>query len=332
MIRYATIGTGWITDAFIRGASMVPELQLAAVYSRTEKGAIQFASKYAGEIQLFTYLTSMAACPDIDAVYIASPNSLHYSQSKLFLEHGKHVICEKPAVVLPGEMRVLQHIAKERGLIYMEAIMMMHLPARRVLHDAVKKLGRIYSARIDFSQLSSKYPSLLEGGLPNIFNPAFATGALMDLGIYCVYPVIDLFGMPVSLRADALFLPTGADGVGNCLFIYQDKHINISYSKVGQDRIGSEIIGDAGTLRIQSISQLGGIALVQKDGTEIPIWGHDEKDVLMSGEAQDFARYILNFDSSREEYEAASALSLDVSLVMDEIRNSAGIQFPLDCP
>ena len=95
MIRYATIGTGWITDAFIRGASMVPELQLAAVYSRTEKGAIQFASKYAGEIQLFTDLTSMAACPDIDAVYIASPNSLHYSQSKLFLEHGKHVICEK---------------------------------------------------------------------------------------------------------------------------------------------------------------------------------------------------------------------------------------------
>ncbi|MFQ9798324.1 MAG: hypothetical protein ACLR23_04645 [Clostridia bacterium] len=42
---------------------------------------------------------------------------------------------------------------------------------------------------------------------------------------------------------------------------------------------------------------------MQKDGTEIPIWGHDEKDVLMSGEAQDFARYILNFDSSREEYE-----------------------------
>ena len=70
---------------------------------------------------------------------------------------------------------------------------------------------------------------------------------------------------------------------------------------------------------------------MQKDGTEIPIWGSDEKDVLMSGEAQDFARYILNLDSSREEYEAASALSLDVSLVMEEIRNSAGIQFPLYC-
>ena len=174
MIRYATVGTGWITDAFIRGAAMVPELHLAAVYSRTEEGAVRFASKYAGEIRLFTDLASMAACPDIDAVYIASPNFLHYSQSKLFLEHGKHVICEKPAVVQPEELRVLQRIAKEKGLIYMEAIMMMHLPARRVLHDAVKKLGRIYSARIDFSQLSSKYPSLLDGGLPNIFNPAFA--------------------------------------------------------------------------------------------------------------------------------------------------------------
>lgn len=85
--------------------------------------------------------------------------------------------------------------------------MMLHLPARAVLHRALSRIGRIHTARLDFSQLSSKYPLYLAGKNPNIFNPEFATGCLMDLGIYCVYAALDLFGLPDSLEASAGFLP-----------------------------------------------------------------------------------------------------------------------------
>ena len=72
----------------------------------------------------------------------------------------------------------------------------MHSPARQILKDAVASIGNIRSASFDFSQLSSKYKALVNGELPNIFNPEMKTGALNDLGVYCVYPAVDLFGVP----------------------------------------------------------------------------------------------------------------------------------------
>ena len=87
--------------------------------------------------------------------------------------------------------------------------MYMFNPARELLRNSLEKIGRITSAHFDFSQLSSKYPAYLSGNLPNIFNPALATGCLMDLGIYCVYPAIDLFGIPDKITACASFMDSG---------------------------------------------------------------------------------------------------------------------------
>jgi predicted dehydrogenase len=85
---------------------------------------------------------------------------------------------------------------------------------RDVLRNAVERIGRVSSANLDFSQLSSKYPEYKSGGLPNVFNPQMATGCLEDLGIYCVYPALDLFGQPDDIKASASFMATGADGSG----------------------------------------------------------------------------------------------------------------------
>ena len=80
MVRYGTIGTGWITDAFIKGAEMVEGLELVAVYSREQEKGDQFAHEHGAPL-VFTDYKKMAECDDIDAVYIASPNALHYEQS-----------------------------------------------------------------------------------------------------------------------------------------------------------------------------------------------------------------------------------------------------------
>ncbi len=324
MVKYAVIGTGWIAEEFVKGTELVEGLGFSAVYSRSQEKGEQFAKPFGGA-EVFDDINDLAKS-DVDAVYIASPNSLHYSQSKLMLENGKHVICEKPITVDPEEFEELRALAESRNLVYMEAIMYMHLPARNVLKDALKNLGEITTAHFDFSQLSSKYPSLKRGELPNIFNPKFATGCLMDLGIYCVYPALDLFGEPKKITSTARLLSTGADGYGTTVFDYDDKQITLTFSKVGQSRFGSQIFGDNGTLATPSISKLVNLSYFDNDGNETILTEDTEKHVLMSYEAQSFYNYISN-PETRQELEKINDLTHTVSKIMKTIREKAGIKF-----
>ncbi len=322
-MRYGVIGTGWIAKSFIDGARMLCGSEFAAVYSRTNESG----EKFAKENQIPAVYTDINefARGDFEAVYVASPNRLHFEQSKLMLENGKHVICEKPITVEPEELSELQALAKEKGLIYIEAIMYMFNPARDLLRDAVSKIGRITSVHFDFSQLSSKYPAYLEGKLPNIFNPALATGCLMDLGIYCVYPALDLFGMPEKITACAHFMDSGADGSGNAALLYPDKLVNLTYSKLGQDRLGSQIFGDRGTITIESISKLINMYMIDNGGNKTELIGDVPKEKLMGYEAAAFERFIANPDD--EYYALACERAMQVSRIMKEIRNISEIKF-----
>ncbi|MBQ2846869.1 MAG: Gfo/Idh/MocA family oxidoreductase [Clostridia bacterium] len=322
-MRYGVIGTGWIAKSFIDGARMLCDAEFSAVYSRTAESGNKFASE--NKIaNVFTDIEKFAKS-DFDAVYIASPNRLHFEQSKLMLQNGKHVICEKPITVEPEELAELQALAKQNGLIYIEAIMYMFNPARDLLKNAIKKIGRITSVHFDFSQLSSKYPAYLAGSLPNIFNPALATGCLMDLGVYCVYPALDLFGLPQKITACAHFMESGADGSGNAAFLYPDKLVNLTYSKLGQDRLGSQIFGDEGTIVIESISKLINMKLIDNKGEITEIIGDVAKEIIMGYEAEAFEKFIKNPDDPY--YQTVCERALQVSKAMKEIRNLSGIKF-----
>lgn len=322
-MKYGVIGTGWIAKSFIDGARMLCNADFTSVYSRTAESGGKFSEE--NKIpKVYTNLEDFAK-GDFEAVYVASPNRLHYEQSKLMLQNGKHVICEKPITVEPEELEELQALAKKNGLIYIEAIMYMFNPARDLLKDAISKIGKITSVHFDFSQLSSKYPAYIRGELPNIFNPALATGCLMDLGIYCVYPAIDLFGIPQKITACAHFMESGADGSGNAALLYSDKLVNFTYSKLGQDRLGSQIFGDEGTVTIESISKLTNIKLVSKNGDIQEIIGDVAKEKLMGYEAVEFEKFIA--DPSDPYYTVTSERALQVSRLMKEIRTLSGIKF-----
>ena len=322
-MRYGVIGTGWIAKSFIDGARQVCNSEFAAVYSRTAQSGNNFAAENKID-KVYTDINEFAN-GDFDAVYIASPNRLHYEQSKLMLLSGKHVICEKPITVEPEELEELQKLADEKGLIYVEAIMYMFNPARNLLKYAVAKIGKITSVHFDFSQLSSKYPAYKRGELPNIFNPALATGCLMDLGIYCVYPALDLFGMPNKITACAHFMESGADGSGTAGLLYDDKLVTLTYTKLGQDRLGNQIYGDEGTIKIESISKLINMAVVANNGEEREIIGDVAKETLMGYEAQGFEHFIANPDD--EYYNVIKQRALQVSQVMKQIRDICGIKF-----
>ena len=109
MIKYATIGTSLIAEQFVTGANATGRLKLAAVYSRKHDTGDRFAKRF-GCDKIYTNLNELANDEEIDAVYIASPNVCHATQTELLLSAGKHVICEKPITTCAEEYIKLKEL------------------------------------------------------------------------------------------------------------------------------------------------------------------------------------------------------------------------------
>ena len=150
----------------------------------------------------------------------------------------------------------------------------------------------------------------------------------MDLGVYCVYAAVDLLGRPNSVSAYASFAQNGADLSGGAVLGYKDFTAVLSYSKIGQSAIGSEIVGDKGVIKIGSVSQYADISLV-KDGKETLLLGIPDRAELMRGEAEKFADYIENKDAFLSDYKSVCELTHNVHSVMDLIKQSAKIKYPI---
>lgn len=322
-MKIGTIGTSWICESFISAAKYAGGYEFAAVYSRTKDKAEAFAEKH-GFDNCYTDLSKMAKS-DIDAVYIASPNSLHYEQSKLFLENGKHVICEKPATTSKEQELELLILAQKNSLIYTEAIKSLYVPAFEILKNEIKKLGKITTVNFVFCQLSSKYQSLVNNECPNIFNPKLHTGCLMDIGVYNIYLAAALFGKPDKIISDSVFLNTGADASGTALLCYKDLTVNLIYSKVGQNYSPSEIIGENGTISINSLSQLVGIDVIKNGIRENLVPYNKSQDEIMGAEAAAFRDAVMFGPNDKTEF--VKNTSLIVREITDEIRKQNGFLF-----
>lgn len=325
MLRLATVGTSGITEMLISAVKKTNRFSLETAYSRNEETGRLFAEKH-GFKSFSTELPLLAKSKSIDAVYIASPNSLHYPQSKLFLENSINVFCEKPIVTEKKQLDELLSLAEKNGVIYSEAIMSRHSAGRKILLDAINKIGNISIARIDFSQRSSRYDAFMSGAPMNIFDMSLAAGTLNDLGIYCVYAAVDLFGVPKNISAVSSFFDNGADKSGSAIFEYDGFSAVLSYSKAGQSAVGSEIVGDSGTVKIGSISQYGNILLVKNSKEEL-LYPLPSRDEVMGAEAIKFADYIENPDAFSNDYKKSSQLAKSVHTCMGIIRQNAGIKY-----
>lgn len=328
MLRFGTIGTGWITRSMIEGAHRYPALlRHTAVCSRDASRGAAFAREVCPEDPpaVFTDPSALARSDAIDMVYIASPNVCHTAQARLFLQNGKHVLCEKPLSADPAEVAALQALAAQRGLLFREAIMLLYQPQLAVLAQAVAACGQIRTARFQFCQLSSKYEAYCRGEVPNIFSPAMHTGALMDLGVYCVYPAVRLFGEPQRVQAMSSFLRTGADGATTALLECGGTLVTVCCDKTAQGFAESEIAGDGGTVTVGQISTLADIRLRRRGEPAQVLSGAEEKSVLMGREIAAFAAAV---EQGRTDQNEIDALALSVSRVMETIRRQAGIRFP----
>lgn len=245
MVRFAVIGTSRITEKFLRSAENCPDFSLEAVYSRTLERGRAFAQKY-GARRVYDSLAGLAEDPQVDAVYIASPNASHYSQAMQMMEAGKHVLCEKALASNLPQAGDMFACAREHGVVLMEAMRSIHDPGFQKIRENLPKLGKIRRADFRFCQYSSRYDDFRAGKPQNIFDVNCSAGALMDIGVYCVHPLLGLFGTPDRILAAPVMLRGGIDGAGTILAEYEDKIAELVYSKITSTGLPSEIQGGKG--------------------------------------------------------------------------------------
>lgn len=327
MIKFGVIGTNWITDRFLGAVKDLKDFSLTAVYSRTEEKAKSYASKYNVE-HTFTSIEEMAKSDVLDAVYIASPNSLHCEQAIIMMNHGKHVLCEKPLASNTKETKELFKTAQQNNVLLMEAMKSTLSPNFKRLQNNLYKIGKVRRYYANYCKYSSRYDAYKEGTILNAFNPKFSNGSLMDLGVYCIYPMIVLFGEPNNIQASGIVLDSGVDGSGSLIAHYEGMEGIITHSKIIDSYIPSEIQGEEGSILIKGgISSFNNLEIMYRDGssevisTKLP---HHE----MYYEAEEFISLIKDAKtmSSINSFEN----SLSTAKVMETARKQMGIVYPAD--
>ena len=218
-IRFGIIGTNFITDMLLAGAKEDPRFEVTAVCSRTEERAREFAEKYAIP-HTFTSLEAMASSKYVDAIYIATPNSTHAPYSILCMNHGKHVLCEKPLASNAREVKAMIEAAERNGVALMEAMIATLNPNFDIIRKHLSEVGTVRRYFGSYCQYSSRYDKFKQGIVLNAFRRELSNGSVMDIGVYTIYPMVALFGKPEGITAQGTLLSTGVDGQGTVSFRY----------------------------------------------------------------------------------------------------------------
>ena len=325
-LRFGVIGTNFITDWVVAGGSQDERFELAAVYSRTQETADAYAAKH-NIPHTFTSLEAMAASPLIDAVYVASPNSLHASQSILCMEHGKHVLCEKAFASNSRQAREMIASARKNRVALMEAMKPTLTPNFLAARQALGKIGAVRRYFSCYCQYSSRYDKFREGIVLNAFSPELSNGALPDIGVYTIYPMVVMFGRPQTIKAAGFKLSSGVDGEGSVVFSYPTMDAAILYSKIANSSLPTEIQGEDGNILLDRINIISEVKINYRDGRSENISRPTEKHEYFY-EVKEFIDVVL---SGKQESEINSwENSLTTMEIMDEIRSQIGVVYPAD--
>ena len=224
-IRWGIIGIGHIAYKFADGLRFVENAMLAGAASSSISRARRFAAHFDVPMVFDSY-EELAASKDIDVVYISSYTNLHYEHMQLCLDHGKHVLCEKPLTTRSSDSRQMFRLAAEKDLFLMEAIWTRFLPSIFFLDQLVaqKRYGDITHIEATFG---FKAPEDPQGRL---LNKALGGGALLDIGIYPLFLCHHLLGPPRTTQAEISIGPTDVDVCAKINQTYSNASANLACS------------------------------------------------------------------------------------------------------
>lgn len=334
-IRFGVVGTNFITDWVIAGAREDERFELAAVCSRTQERGAEFAAKH-NIPHIFTSLEDMVQSDVIDAVYIASPNYKHAEQSILAMSHGKHVLCEKPIASNAREARAMVAASNKYSVTLMEAMKSTLSPNFLAVKENLHRIGTPRRYFASFCQYSSRYDKFKEGIVLNAFRPELSNGAMMDIGVYTLYPLIALFGRPQSINAQGVVLSSGVDGQGAVNMQYDGFNATVLYSKIANSQLPAEIEGEDGNITIDRIQTPVDVRFYPR---QAPASGHEKRaegeSLTGSDNHNEYYYEIKEFIDLIEQGRRESSInshqcSIATMEVIDEVRRQLGVRYPAD--
>lgn len=320
------VGTGAIVSEAVAAAQRVNGIALQAVYSRKQETGERIASEF-GISTVYTSFENFLSDTKIDTVYLASPNGLHGVQAKAALEHGKHVIVEKPFTSTKREAKTLRAIAQKNKLFLFEAISTRYLPNYAYIKRQLPKLGQLRMVQCSFSQFSSRYDAFLRGERPNVFCPEFSGGAWMDLNLYNIQFVMGLFGEPLSGEYFANCHPNGIDTSGAAVLRYPGFLCVCEGAKDTEGPNSIQVQGEKGYLLVNGkANACPDVELVLRDGTRERFNRQEESRLYYEFEFFEDCIHHGNYEACWEQLD----LTIQVVEWMERLRKEAGIRFAAD--
>lgn len=320
--KWGILGTGNIARKFCCSLRLLDNAAIHAVGSRDKARADEFAADLHITKAYGSY-RELAADPEIDIIYIATPHTCHLENTLMSLRGGKHVICEKPLSINLKEVSQMTEEAGRYGLFFMEALWPPFQPsfikAKEIIDSG--SYGKILHMRGKFGFNAGYDP------LKRTYNIGLGGGSLLDIGIYPILDILRFMGVPDEVAAWANIAPTGADESISVMFRYNDGRLAEAYSTFNAPAgISTEINCQGGNITL-SRDRKGGQRL------QLDFYGAQNEELIFNpacgGYQFEAAEVMRCLDEGLKESPVVPhSLSLDLIRILDQVREKAGIVYP----
>ena len=321
-LKWGIVGLGSIANKFAKDLQLVEGAELTAVASRSKENALSFAAQYGVDKGYGTY-KEIFEDEEVDIIYIATPHNSHASIGIEAMNHGKHVLCEKPLAVNASQVEDMITAARENKVFLMEAFWSRFNPSIEKVLELIndKEVGKINYVNADFCFYG------MDSVKSRVLSMDLAGGALLDIGVYPVFLSYVIFGVPEEIKASSIFHQGGADIQTAAILKYQNGLANLTCGFNSNSDMTARIYGDNGSIFIDDQWHHAQGYSVVKDGISnhysLPVQGtgftfeiEECKSCILSGKIESLKWSWRN--------------SLELIKICDEIREQVGLKYPFE--
>lgn len=323
-INMAILGAGNIAQQMAVAVNgLQNQVRAYAVASRRLEKAEAFAREWHFQKAYGSY-EELAADPEVDLIYIATPHAMHYDNARLCVEHGKAVLVEKAFTANAAQARELIRLAEEKKVFLTEAIWTRYMPGRQIVESLLAQgvIGETISLEAEFSvPLSHKQ---------RMYDPALAGGALLDLGMYCLTFASMYFGDEIAgVTSQAEKLDTGVDAMDDIYYTYADgKKAHLRTSMITGPVNRGEIKGTRGRIEVDTLNNFTAIRVYDNAGNLLQ---EPEIPVQINGYEYEVLACVRAMEAGNLECEEMPhSETIEIMEQMDRLRREWGVVYPFE--
>jgi len=320
-VRWGILSTGGIATSFVKDLRLLPDAEVTAVGSRSAEAAEAFAARH--DIpRAYASWADLAADPDVDVIYVATPHTGHYAAAQVCLAAGKAVLCEKPFTLDRATSADLVEQARKQGVFLMEAMWTRCNPSILRARDLVADgaIGEVTTVHADF-------------GVAGPFPPehrmrarALGGGALLDLGVYPITIAHVFLGAPDQVTAWAHLTDEGVDENTGIVFGYDSGAVAaLTCGMVGATPIGASITGTLGRIEIAPPAFVPSSFTLHRHGAEPEVMSTPFPGTGYQYEAAEVQRCLRAGEA--ESPLVPHAVTLEIMGLLDDIRAQIGVTY-----